>query len=126
MLERFELKATEDTPEIILDPENQVFKISGRSMPEDAFTFYSPVFNWLTEYVKTPNEKTEFICNLEYFNSSSAKKIVELFFILENIIEKQVVVFWYYEEDDRLIETKGQELQILLKIPVKLIVLEEE
>ncbi|PLX23126.1 MAG: nuclear pore complex subunit [Salinivirgaceae bacterium] len=124
MLDRFELKPTEDTPEIILDPENQVFKISGRSMPEDAFAFYTPVFTWLIEYVKNPNEKTDFICDLEYFNSSSAKKIVELFFILEEIKDKDVKVIWNYEKDDRLIETKGEELQILLKIPVEMVAID--
>lgn len=123
MLERFEIKPTEDTPEIILDPENQVFRISGRSMPEDAFAFYSPVFNWLTEYVKNPNEKTEFVCNIEYFNSSSAKKFVELFVILEEINKDSITIVWYYEPDDTLMETKGMELQSLFGIPFEIVAL---
>ena len=126
MVDRLELNSTEDTPEVILDAQHQVFKISGRSMPEDATTFFAPIYNWLSEYIKNPNHKTEFICNMEYFNSSSAKKIVEMFFILEKIEDKEVRIIWYYEEDDRLIETKGLELKTVLNIPVDLIVIDPE
>ena len=126
MLERLQFNATEDTPELILDVQSQIFKISGRSMPEDATAFFAPIYNWLLEYVKNPNPKTEFFCNMEYFNSSSAKKIVEMFFILERIKEKEVRIIWYYEEDDRLIETKGHELKAVLNIPVDLVQVDPE
>ena len=49
-MEVIKLKGTDDTPAIILDKENGIFEISGRSLPEDVTTFFEPVLNWLDEY----------------------------------------------------------------------------
>jgi hypothetical protein len=123
MLEKLEIKETRDTPEVVFDPENNIFIISGNSLPEDTTEFFTPLFNWLTDYKKNPNDITKLVCELEYFNSSSAKMLYEIFFELEKITEngKQVSIEWIYEKDDKLIEEKGLEYQSVLSIPFEMI-----
>jgi len=123
MLEKLEIKETRDTPEVLFDPENNIFKISGNSLPEDTTEFFTPLFNWLTDYKKSPNDITNLVCELEYFNSSSAKMLYEIFFELQNISKngKQVRIEWIYEQDDKLIEEKGLEYQSVLEIPFEMI-----
>ena len=123
MIEKLDIKGTRDTPEITLDAENNIFEIKGNSLPEDSIRFFAPIFEWIEEYVKSPNESTLLICNLEYFNSSSAKMIYQVFIELGKIKEtgNNVKIIWHYESGDVLIEEKGLEYQGILDIPFELI-----
>ncbi len=123
MLTTLEFKETRDTPEVLLDKKNNQFKITGNSLPEDSVKFYYPIFDWIQEYIKDPNQSTHLICNLEYFNSSSAKMIYQIFIEFEKIIStgKKVKISWYYEPEDKLIEEKGLEYQSILDIPFEMI-----
>ena len=76
---------TYDTPGIIFDSPKNIFEISGRSLPENTKEFYAPVMQWLSEYVKKPNKETLFTFKLDYLNSSSTRKIIEMIFLLQNI-----------------------------------------
>ena len=60
-MEILNLEGTADTPKIILDKGNQIFEISGRSLPEDSAEFYKPVLEWIANYAKQPNPSTFFI-----------------------------------------------------------------
>ena len=125
MLSKLEILGTRDTPQITFDPENGFFEIKGNSMPEDATSFFSRVFDWIEEYLRSPNKSksTHLICNLEYFNSSSAKMIYQIFIELEKIKDygNEIKVSWHFEPDDKLIEEKGLEYQSILDIPFKMI-----
>ena len=116
------ISQTKDTPEIILDKQNNVFEIRGRSLPEDADKFYSPILEWIENYVKDPNPETVLTVDLEYFNSSSIKQLVILFVKLQSIVktENKVKIIWSYPQNDELIEVKGQELKSILTVPFEL------
>jgi len=118
MLEAIILEKTKNSPEIILDVENNSFKIAGRSIVEDPGEFYSPIYAWLEEYVKSPLDDTDFIIDLEYFNSSSARQIMELIMLLEKINEigKKVKVSWMYEEGDEMSKERGDEIKLVSKL----------
>lgn len=123
MIEKLEIEATRDTPEVLFDAKKNVFEIKGQSLPEDSARFFEPIFNWIEEYIKSPNNSTHLLCNLDYFNSSSAKMIYQLFIELENIKikGKEVKISWYYEAEDKLIEEKGLEYKSILNIPFEMI-----
>ena len=123
MIKELDIKGTRDTPEILFDAKNNVFEILGNSLPEDSTNFFAPVFEWIEEYIKSPNKSTHLVCNLEYFNSSSAKMIYQVFIELGKIIEtgNDVKITWHYESGDILIEEKGLEYQGILDIPFELI-----
>lgn len=123
MLATLEFKETRDTPEVLLDKKNNQFKISGNSLPEDSAKFFYPILDWIQEYIKDPNKSTHLICKFEYFNSSSAKMIYQIFIELEKIkdTENEVKISWHYESEDKLIEEKGLEYQSILDIPFEMI-----
>lgn len=101
-VQAFKLEATKETPEVILDAEANAFEVNGRSFPLNAKGFYMPVLEWLEEYAKSPNPKTEFKFKLEYFNTPSSKSISDILKKMKEIKDggNEVTVYWYYEEDD--------------------------
>lgn len=118
MLEPIILEKTKNSPEIILDKENSTFKIAGRSIVEDPGEFYSSIHNWLEDYVKSPLPNTDFVFDLEYFNSSSARQIMEIIMILEKIQKSgnAVKVSWMYEEGDEMSKERGDEIKLVSKL----------
>jgi len=118
-MEVFNLKGTEATPSIILDHTTGVFEISGRSLPEDASTFYQPMLDWIDKYAEKPQSKTVLIFKLEYFNTTSSKLILSLLNKLEEIHnnESNVHISWYYHEDDIDTKDAGEEFADLYDFP---------
>lgn len=116
------IKATEDTPDIVFDMGTNVFSITGRSLPEDASEFYAPVIGWLKWYLELPNPSTELNLNLDYFNSSSVKQILNLLMLFEAPAKagKSVKIIWHYDEEDDLMEMKGNELKGMVNVPFEL------
>ena len=113
------IKGTDDTPNVILDAENNIIEFSGRSLPEDVATFYAPILEWIDEYAKGPNEKTEVVIKLEYFNTASSKMILDILLKFEEIHNEghDVVVSWYYMEDDEDMEEAADEYADIVDIP---------
>ncbi len=127
-LQVLEIKGSNKTPYIRFDPNTGVLEMRGRSIPENAVEFYKPLVDWLTEYAKNPKDKTEVNIQLEYFNTSSSKCILDVFKKLEEINKKEgkeVVINWYYEEDDEDMLEAGEDYQSILKIPFRMIEMEE-
>jgi len=112
-----------DIPKITLDKEANVFEICGKSLPENAVEFYSPVIKWIKEYVQNPNPETIFTINLDYFNSSSLKKIFEILMKLKHLttIDKKIIVKWYYDENDDVMYKRSLDIQAVLNIPIEFI-----
>jgi hypothetical protein len=112
-------EGTEDTPKILLDKTNNVFEISGRSLPENPMKFYKPVQAWVNEYVSDPNPHTEVVVNFDYFNSSSILQIFEILLSFQKILKsgKAVKVIWCHDKNDEFMEAEGIELQSLLDLP---------
>ncbi len=116
------IKGTEDTPNVILDAASNIIEFSGRSLPEDVVTFYAPVLQWIEEYAKSPNDKTEVIFRLEYFNTASSKILLDILLKFEDILNDnhQVVIQWYYQEDDEDMQEAGDEYSEIVDIPFEM------
>jgi len=123
------LEGSPKTPTIEMNAETGIIEIEGRSIPENSIDFYKPVVEWLDEYANAPTGDTKVNIKLEYFNTSSSKCILDVFKKLENVFkqsgEKGVVINWYYEEDDEDMLEAGEDYQSILKIPFKMIEVEE-
>jgi len=118
-MEVIKIKGTDDTPSVILDKENEIFEISGRSLPEDVTSFYEPILNWLDEYAESPNSKTVFSFKLVYFNTASSKLLLDILMKLEEMYENgnDILIKWYYPEDDEDMEEAGEEYADIVDIP---------
>ncbi|MBI4645466.1 MAG: DUF1987 domain-containing protein [Bacteroidia bacterium] len=110
-------------PKVILDKENGIFLISGQSLGENVKEFYADIINWLDEYIKAPNPMTNIVFKIEYFNTASSKRILDIFEKLEEIIYngKSVVIDWYYFDIDNDIYNAGKEYANIVNIPFNFI-----
>ena len=116
---------TDDTPEVNLDPEQGIFKISKISVPENALDFYRPVLEWIKAYAEDPIPKTVFDFNLEYVNTASSKQVIQVILLLQKVAEKSVVnVNWYYESIDEDMKALGPRYKKLVSVPFELIEIE--
>lgn len=114
------IEETEDTPSVHLDKDKKIYSIVGKSLPEDPAGFYEPIHLWFDNYLKNPNDSTDVVLELDYFNSASSKQIVELLMKLEPLATvKKVLIVWRFHEDDELMELRGEELQSVLDVEFK-------
>jgi hypothetical protein len=72
--------------------------LEGRSMPENVFSLFNPLLIFVSEL---NTERVDFDINLEYFNTSTSKKVLQLLQALdENPRVQERNVVWHYESDD--------------------------
>ena len=113
------LKETYDTPKVILDKDNGVFEISGRSYPEDTAEFYIPILDWIAKYVADANKSTKFVFKMDYFNSSSYKPFLDILVKLSklNAAGGNAQIMWFYKEGDWNVKEAGEEFSEIVDIP---------
>jgi hypothetical protein len=124
-MKKVTINPTSNTPKVILDPVNNIFEISGESRPFDVPSFYQPLLTWLDEFcqelskIKSNSGSIDFKFNLEYFNSLSAKYILDLCKKLYKIYSDghKINVIWQYESGDDYMFESGQEMSKISKLP---------
>jgi hypothetical protein len=119
------IEKSTSTPKVILDPENKIYQISGESRPPDVRDFYTQILSWLDDFslhlIKSDDKKEPvvFNFNFEYFNSSSAKLILDIFKVLAGLRMKgfNIVIKWYFEKEDIDMLETGKEMSHIVKFP---------
>jgi hypothetical protein len=116
------LESTRKTPNVLLDPSGRI-RIGGRSIPEDASKFYDNILNWVLDYCHTPSDSTVVDIELEYFNSGSAKFVMQILRELSELLAegKDLKVNWYYEEGDDDILERGEYYSSILDLEINFI-----
>lgn len=128
-MEAIRIAETKTSPSVIFDFDNNEFEITGCSRPEDVVAFYGPIINWLTNLKKNINDdliaysstrQLVFKIYYDYFNSSSAKYVLDLVLLIDDIYKKglNVKIEWYYKSDDEDMLETGQEFTDLIKCPI--------
>ncbi len=127
-MERINIQGAEDTPNVVLDLEKNLYEISGRSLPEDVVTFYKPVMDWLEELEKSPIDGMKFDVRLDYFNTASSKILLDIFLKLDEIhgAGVDIRVRWYYSELDEDLAEAGEEYSELVEIPFDVIAVQQD
>lgn len=102
MTESFIKEATTRTPRVELNVEAGRLIIEGESYPEDITVFYDPLVAALKQYFKDKNRALQCVINLSYFNSSSARQLMDILDIMDKNAKdgSQVEVVWCCDEDD--------------------------
>ena len=118
-METLRIEPTDDSPQVLLDQEDNQFEISGKSLPEDVIDFYQPVLDWLKTYKENPNTKTEFNLKLIYFNTASSKLIYDILMIFEEMVEEghKVLVKWHSMQSDEDMQEAGKEYEEMVDVP---------
>ncbi len=130
-MEKLTLAPTLNTPGVDFDPVGNRFELKGESRPENVRNFYLPILDWLEKFAaeisgKDGNTSLDFSFNFEYFNSTSAKYILDIFKILNSINGNgnTVKVTWHYEEDDEDMYEVGMEMSRMAGIAFEYVKLE--
>lgn len=123
------IEQTESSPLVNLDLEQSEYLIRGESRPEDVSLFYQPIMKWFEDwggqlyyraqqFGKAETHRVKF--QFEYFNSSSAKFIMDLILKINEISQTSdkinIEIDWVYDEMDEDIEEAGREFEELTSV----------
>ncbi len=117
------IEGSERSPYVHFDSERGVLEIKGKSIPENPTGFYQQLLDWVDNYIQHPQPQTYVYIALEYFNTSSAKSILDLFKKLDQVHsagKSAVDTHWVYESDDIDMLEAGQDYQRMLDLPMQL------
>lgn len=128
-MEKLIIAPTVFTPRVILDHEEHFLEIAGESRPQDVREFFGPIIDWMNDFsgslAKAENTDKPVVMNFnfDYFNSSSAKYILDICKILSRMRSEEVdaSVKWYYVRgDDDMLEA-GKEMSQIVRIPFEFV-----
>lgn len=130
------IKETTATPKVVFDPQNNEFELKGCSRPEDVRDFYTPIIRWLENFADslTPDFIGEHLENpivfkfkFDYFNSSSAKFILDILVLTNHLHEAglNMRIDWFYDENDDDMREVGEELSEVVDFPFKYVMVKK-
>ena len=114
---------TPDSLEVTLDKDKSRFEFYGKSLPENCNDFFDPILTWFSEYLREPNKETPVTFKIDYFNTSSSKKLLDIFFKLQELQKQKggVTINWYYQKEDDDMKESGEAFAEMVIIPFKII-----
>jgi len=125
-MDSFIIAPTEDSPSVNFDTVANHFVISGASRPENSRTFYAPIINWITDYEKELAARKEngdetplvFVYRFDYFNSSSAKFILDILLISTSFSDQgyAIRVQWICDGRDEDMMDMGKEFSEMAEL----------
>lgn len=111
-MEKIVIESGERTPHVEFDfPECRLL-MQGESYPEDAAAFFGPLLQSLREFLGGLDGGAVVMdIEMSYFNSSSAKALMNLFLLLEKAAQEgvSVTINWRYHEGDDTILESGED-----------------
>ena len=126
------IEQTEFSPRVVLDPPHRIFEFSGESRPENAGKFYEPIVKWLEKFHQELSsqgatagnaERLVFQFSLNYFNSTSAKHLLDVLKQL-HLLQKDnfnVLIKWHYHDLDEDMKESGEEFSKLIEVPFEFV-----
>ncbi len=120
-MEKFSREGTYRTPSVSCDADAGVIEIRGKSTPENTYSFYQPLAEWIIEYMNAPAKPTVVNVELEYVNTSSSKWLYSIFKELTKLHNEEtgLIINWHYSDED--IEEVGKDLGSMLNLPINYI-----
>ena len=113
-----------NSPTINFNCNTGLLKITGRSIPENPVKFYQPLEEWISSFLDTKPSKISFYIYLDYLNTHSTECILILIKKLEGYYQAtkaDVKVIWNFDADDEDMETLGNDLASLAKVPFEML-----
>lgn len=105
-MEKWTIEATDRSPRVVLDRQDSVLLVEGRSYPEEGMDFFDPIVARFRTIQESENPIRTIHIRLEYYNSATTKAIADLLTALERSAKRgnEARVIWEYEADDDGIE----------------------
>jgi len=114
-MDTIKIDATERSPEVEFDFQAGRLRLAGESYPEDSAAFFAPLVNAVRVFLADGEQiPLTFDISLSYFNSSSAKALMNLFQDLEESAAKgrPIIVNWHYHPDDDTMAEFGEDFAL--------------
>lgn len=111
-MENITISPSDRTPQIDFNFQTGRLSIKGEAYPENASAFFGPLLIAIRTYLQTLPEGEVFMdIKMEYFNSSSAKALMNLFQIMDGAAKDgvNVMVHWHYHADDETMQEFGED-----------------
>lgn len=102
-------EGSKNIPRICYEQEENILRITGRSITEKPELVYHPLETWIINHLKKFNQ-LRVVIFLEYINSGSSKSLRDVLKILTSYHAPQyrVRITWLYEEDDESMHELGE------------------
>ena len=115
------IKGNDSDCEVLLDGERGIFEFSGRFLPQRTREYFEPILSWIENYSKKPYSKSTLIFKMDYFNTSSSKKFLDILLIFQSIHSNgfDVEIEWYFHKDDIDLKDAGLGYSDLVDLPFK-------
>ncbi len=133
-MDNLKIEETEFTLGVSFDLDTHKLEFKGESRPENCFEFYDPIIKWLDNYVNYlyyitgESKNLKLTINIDfkiiYFNSTSAKFLLDIIMLLSKINKINNVTMnynWYYKKLDEDIKESGEEFSNISDIPFNFI-----
>jgi hypothetical protein len=122
-MDNLTIDAAKDTLSVNCDARTGVMDMHGISYPQDAAEFFSPVFDWLEEYITLVNAPLTLNLRINYLNTSSTKCLFDLIDRMEDYFKTggKVAINWYYKRNDEDIKETGLEFKEDMILPFEII-----
>lgn len=129
IMRKLVIEKTSFSPGVILDPEKNIFVISGESRPPDVAKFYGEILSWFEDFSHSPYVTKDdvrsfvFDFDFEYFNSSSAKYLLDFCkqIAASRSAGMDIIVNWHYDENDLDMLEAGREMSRIAKLPFEFV-----
>jgi hypothetical protein len=122
-MDTIEIEATANTPAIKFYPAKGYLEIKGKSLSESSAAFYRPLLDSVEKYMFKPVSPTLVHIHFDYFNTASAKCVIELLKRLEHLPKKghKVEVHWYYKAGEHHMYQSGMDYKTILDLDFKMV-----
>ncbi|MCI0522291.1 MAG: DUF1987 domain-containing protein [Bacteroidales bacterium] len=106
-------------PRITYDPDEDILRITGRSIAERPEVVYNPLEDWVRSHLSRYSQLT-LIIFLEYINSGSSKALRDVLRMISTYRAPQyrVRITWLYEEDDEAMHELGEHYRDSAGVPM--------
>ncbi|NJK84955.1 MAG: DUF1987 domain-containing protein [Bacteroidales bacterium] len=115
-------------PSVNFNVETGVCEIAGESYMEETFKFYSPLLDWIKEFLKQDQKPLTLKIKLTYFNTNSSRLILDMFDIIKQNKEKgkKIIVNWYYDPTDPDMIDEVEDFEMETGLDINLIELNKQ
>jgi len=125
-MENLIIDKTESTPKVVVDYNNAVISFEGICVPENSTEFFDPIFEEVKK-IMDDKQRLTYDFYLEYFNTSSSKKILDIFLLASDhtLENDKFKVLWKSDEDDEELLEAGEIMQEMSNLPFEYIEVKE-
>ena len=96
-----QIEAKDNLPKVIFNEAEGTLLISGKSYPQNADQFYLPIISKLSNYLNHPKNKTIINLEIEYFQTTSQRFLLQILsMFLKAIPKENLEINWFYSSED--------------------------